>query len=71
MTYEEILAIHHAVFQQIAPSLYRVEKDMLNHISTGSKISSQMLNCYLSIVPSSVRVKVIECKMYEEKGNAE
>lgn len=28
MTYEE-LQLHHAVFQQIAPSLYRVEKDIL------------------------------------------
>lgn len=65
MTYEETIAPHHAVFQQIAPSVYRVEKDVLNHISVGSKISAQMLNCYLSIVPSSARVKILDTTLHE------
>lgn len=65
------LSLNHAVFQQIAPSLYRVEKDVFNNISIGSKISSQMLNCYLSITPSSARVDIIECKLYEETGDEE
>lgn len=65
ITEEQKLEIQqaHAAFVATGDNTYRTHKEMLGHISRGSYISNQMLNCYKSIVPSSARVLI-----YEEEG---
>lgn len=53
----------HAAFISVGGNTYQTYKEMFNHISRGSYISNQILNCYKSIVPSSARVLI-----YEEEG---
>ena len=57
---QELMSQHHAVFEQDSSSNYVCLKDVLNHISIGATISSQMLNCYLTLVPSAARVEIVE-----------
>jgi len=57
--YQETLSMSHAVFKQLSPTRYRVDKDVFRHIAEGSVISVQMVECYKKIVPSSARVSVI------------
>ena len=57
---EELLSQHHAVFEQNSNSSYVCLKDVFNHISVGAIISNQMLNCYLTLVPSAARVEIVE-----------
>lgn len=58
MDKEEIIKFNHAVFIPLTDATYRVEKDVLGHVSEGAVISGQMMNAYLSLIPSSVRVYV-------------
>ena len=63
---KEILSQHHVVIKQTSPTTYSVCKDIFNHISVGSTVSNQMLNCYLTIVPSAARIKIVECELYDK-----
>ena len=62
----EIIQHNHAVFKQTSPTTYKCVKDMFSQISTGATISNQMLNCYLTIIPSAARVKIVECELYDK-----
>lgn len=63
---QELLSQHHAVFERTSATTHFCVKDVFNHISIGSTISSQMLNCYLTIVPSAARIEVVECELYNK-----
>jgi len=53
----------HAAFIAMGDNTYLTHKEVFGHISRGSYISNQMLNCYLTLVPSAARVKVVECDL--------
>lgn len=46
------------VFQQITPNVFSVEKDDTGNFSTGSKISSKILDYFVSITENSESVAV-------------
>ena len=62
ITEEQKLEIQHAhaAFISVGGDTYRTYKEIFGHLSRGSYISNQMLNCYKSIVPNSARVLIYE-----------
>ena len=55
---QEQLQMSHACFQQVSDNFYRVDKDRMMHMSVGSVVSGEMLECYKKIVPQSARITV-------------
>lgn len=50
-------------FQQVSENLYSVERDDEHHFSKGSKISSEMLEYYKTLVPYN-SIEVINIDVY-------
>lgn len=57
----EVMQFHHSVFEPFiseGKTFYEVKKDMFDHLSIGSRISGNMLNAYMVLIPTSARIHI-------------